>query len=289
MGQQQRDEALDHARLGEPALMLQAHGREPLWPPSVGGDTPGAVASTPRSGLPALRPITYTQTKHWPLDPRAAHRHRLVSGVGTDPVTTAYKMLRTQILQRTRQHGWKTLAITSPGFGEGKTLTAVNLAITLAREVNRTVLLIDSDLQRPSVAACFGYAPSAGLADYLAGSAALPDLLVNPGIERLVILPGRGRVENSSEALSSPKMIELVQELRDRYPERLVVIDLPPLLVADDALAFSPYVDAMLLVAEEGKTSRDDLRRAVKLLDDVNIIGTVLNKSTSVRPASHGN
>jgi len=289
MGQQQRDDALDPARLGEAVLVLQSHGREPLPPQSVGTDNVGTAASTLRSGLPALRPITYTQTKRWPLDRLAAQRHRLISGMGTDPVTIAYKMLRTQVLQRTRQHGWKTLAITSPAFGEGKTLTAVNLAITLAREVNRTVLLIDLDLQRPSVAACFGYVPSAGLADYLTGVAALPEILVNPGIERLVMLPGRGRVENSSEALSSPKMTELVQELRDRYPERLVIIDLPPLLVADDALAFSPYVDAMLLVAEEGKTSRDDLRRAVKLLDGVNIIGTVLNKSTSARPASHGN
>lgn len=288
MAQQQRDEVVDAARFGEAVHVLPSPGREPLTAPNVGVDGVSIAGSLVSTGLPALRPIIYTQTRRWPLDRLAAQRHRLISGVGTDPVTTAYKMLRTQVLRRTRQHGWKTLAVTSPGFGEGKTLTAVNLAITLAREVNRTVLLIDLDLQRPSVANCFGYVPSAGLADYLAGTAALPDILVNPGIERLVILPGKGCLENSSEALSSPKMIELVQELRDRYPERLVVIDLPPLLVADDALAFSPYVDAMLLVAAEGKTSRDALRQAVKLLDGVNIVGTVLNKSTSARPASHG-
>ena len=103
--------------------------------------------------------------------------------------------------------------------------------------------------------------------------------MFNPGIDRMVVLPGREPIFNSSEMLSSPKMIALVDELKTRYPSRIVIFDLPPLLATDDALAFSPYVDAILLVAEEGKTSKEDLLQVKNILKDSNIIGTVLNNA----------
>ena len=104
-------------------------------------------------------------------------------------------------------------------------------------------------------------------------------MLFNPSIERLVVLPGRETMLNSSEALSAPTMVHLVEELKNRYPSRLVIFDLPPILSSDDALAFSPYIDAVLLVIEEGKTSSDELAQSLEILQPVNIIGTVLNKS----------
>ena len=94
------------------------------------------------------------------------------------------------------------------------------------------------------------------------------------------MLPGRGSMTNSSEMLSSPKMVQLVDELKNRYPGRIIIFDMPPLFYADDVLAFSPYVDASLLVLEEGKTKDEELVRAVDLLSSTNIIGTVLNKSS---------
>ena len=181
-----------------------------------------------------------------------------------------------------KDNHWNTLAITSPGTGEGKTLTSVNLAISLAREVNHTVLLVDLDLRRPSVSSCFGYAPEYGLNDYLEYNISLSEILINPEIERLVILPGREATFNSSELLSSPKMVELVDELKTRYPTRIVIFDMPPMLIADDVLVFTPYVDAFLLVIEEGKTKENELLRSVDLLKQSNVIGTVLNKSTEV-------
>jgi capsular exopolysaccharide synthesis family protein len=188
-------------------------------------------------------------------------------------------MLRTQVLQRMNAHQWNALAITSPGSGQGKTLTAINLAISLAREVRHTVLLADFDLRNPSIHKYFDFAPRYGINDYLVYDTPLPEILLNPGIERLVILPGRESLFNSSEMLASPKMTQLVTELKDRYPSRFVLFDLPPLLSADDALAFAPFVDSVLLILEEGKTKRDDVQRAVGLLHHTNIIGTVLNKS----------
>ncbi len=223
--------------------------------------------------------ISYSKTRTFQVSPSVLRKYRVITGREADSATTAYKMLRTQVLQRMKEKGWNALAITSPGNGEGKTLTAVNLAISLAREVNHTVLLVDLDLRRPSVHQFFGYKPEQGLSDHLLADAPLHEILFNPGMERLVVLPGREPMFNSSEVLSSPKMVQLVEELKNRYPSRLVLFDLPPLLSADDVLAFAPYVDAALVVIEDGETSKTQLAQAMGYLKATNILGTVLNKS----------
>jgi protein-tyrosine kinase len=81
--------------------------------------------------------------------------------------------------------------------------------------------------------------------------------------------------------LRSPKMLSLVDELKSRYPDRYVIVDLPPVLAADDALSFSPYIDAMLLVAEDGSTKTEHLEKSLDVLKDAQIIGTVLNKASA--------
>ena len=224
--------------------------------------------------------IEYTQTRVVPVSHDVLRRSRVIAGLGAGPVTDAYGMLRTRVLHRLRQNAWQALAVTSPGQGEGKTLTAVNLAVSLAREVNHTVLLVDFDLRRPSIHRYFGYQPKKGLSDYLNGSATVGELLFNPSLDRLVVLPNTVPMSNSSEILSSPTLVRLVEDLKSRYPDRLVIFDLPPLLSTDDALAFSPYVDAVLMVVEEGRTRRSQLERSVETLaGNAALLGTVLNKS----------
>jgi len=214
-----------------------------------------------------------------PID--VLERNRLVAAVPDHEMTDAYRILRTRVLHAMNSNRWNALAITSPATGSGKTLTAINLAMSLAREVNRTVLLADFDLRNPCVHKYFGYEPQLGLSDYLFHDTPLQDILFSPSVDRLAVLPGRESVHNSSEMLRSPKMITLVEELKQRYTERLVIFDLPPILAVDDALAFAPYTDAMLMVAENGATQREDLETALKILKDTPLIGTVLNKSES--------
>lgn len=229
---------------------------------------------------PAGLSIEYTQTRMLAPDPAAMRDAKLISDTASgDAVTDAYRMLRTRTLRAMDDHGWHSLAITSPGAGEGKTLTAINLAMSIAREVNRTVLLVDLDLRRPSVHKFFGFDIEHGISEYLADGIPLEELLINPSVERFVILPGSGRVENSSELLNSPRMRSLSAELAQRYPERIVIYDLPPVLVVDDALAFSPLVDAFLLVVEEGGTQAEEILAAYDVLSQANILGTVLNKA----------
>jgi capsular exopolysaccharide synthesis family protein len=243
------------------------------------GDTP--VAARPSTPAPATPlEINYTQTRTTQTAPSVQRNHRVIGGMPNSDFADAYKILRTQVLQRLKDNNWNVLAVTSPGEDEGKTLTAINLAISLAMEVSYTVLLVDANLRHPSIHEHLGISAGKGLSNYLLDDVPLPELLLHPdNLEGVVILPGGRAVQNSAELLNSPKMVHLVEEVKNRYPGRIVIFDLPPVLSAADALAFAPYVDATLLVLEEGKTTQDDTRRTVELLDCTNVLGTVLNKA----------
>jgi protein-tyrosine kinase len=239
--------------------------------------------------LPSGRPpgvIEYTNTRVYTPQADALESHRIVNPAASVPAAAAFRMLRTQVMQRMDERGWRSIAVLSPNANDGKTTTAINLAISLANNHQHTVLLVDCDLKQPAIAATMGIAPEFGSDDVLSGRARVEQCLYHPaGFDRLVVLPARAALENSSEALSGPRGRELVSELRDRYPERVVVFDLPPIMGADDALAFLPLVDCGLMVLAEGATRRDDLLRCMELVAKTPIVGTVLNRSTTVASA----
>ncbi|MES9971385.1 MAG: CpsD/CapB family tyrosine-protein kinase [Candidatus Thiodiazotropha sp.] len=234
------------------------------------------VRQTQEPKLPAK--ITYTKTKLVEVSRDRLREMRVIVGDANDSISDQYKVLRTHVLQRLKANQWNSLAITSPNEGCGKTLTSINLAISIAREVNHTVLLVDLDLRRPSIHSYFYNEERPGISEYLKEEYDLSEILFNPNIDRLVVLPGNKSFSNSSEMLSSPNMVHLVDELKNRYPNRIVIFDMPPLLSCDDVIAFSPYIDAVMLVVEEGNTRKDELKRAYDLINS-NILGTVLNKS----------
>ncbi|MET0070405.1 MAG: CpsD/CapB family tyrosine-protein kinase [Candidatus Thiodiazotropha sp.] len=226
-----------------------------------------------------LTKITYTSTKSINIPAEFLREKRVYSGNKNDSIFDQYKVLRTHVLQSLKSNQWNSLAITSPNENCGKTLTSINLAISIAREVNQSVLLVDLDLRRPSILPHFMDEKLPGISDFISEDKELSELLINPGLERLVILPGNESIENSSEMLSSPRVVKLVDELKNRYPNRIVIFDMPPILSCDDVIAFSPYVDALMLVIEEGVTRKDELKRAYELASKSNIVGVVLNKS----------
>jgi capsular exopolysaccharide synthesis family protein len=190
----------------------------------------------------------------------------------------AYNILRTKVLQQMHRHNWNMAAVTSPAIGNGKTTTAVNLATSIARSANHTVLLVDLNLHNPSVHEHFGVEPVFGITDVVSGKVGFEDAVFNPGIPRLTVLPGSEKINHSSEFLSSSRMEQFVSEIRSRYPRRIVLFDMPPTLGSADVLAFLPLVQAVLLVLEAGQTSRSQLHRVMKTLEQARIIGTVLNR-----------
>jgi protein-tyrosine kinase len=225
--------------------------------------------------------ILYSRTKVFTPPPGHLERNRIMNPDAAEPAAVAYRMLRTQVLQRLDARAWRSLAIFSAGAEDGKTTTAINLAINLAIDRSHTVLLVDFDFKHPTLAARLGLAPEFGADDALTGRAPLEDCLYHPeGFDRLVVLPARGPLSNSSEILSGPRNRDLVAELRARYPERIIIFDLPPVLQADDALSFAPLVECGLVVAAEGRTRRNDLVRTIELLSNTPLVGTVLNRAT---------
>lgn len=241
------------------------------------GSEPVSNAST--AGRAPER-IVYTQTRVFTPAAAVLERNRILNPASADAASVAFRMLRTQVLQRMDANAWRSLAIFSPAAADGKTTTAINLAVSLASDRLHTVLLVEFDFKRPSMGAKLGLTPQFGADDALLGRAALEDCLYHPeGFDRLVVLPARAPIADSSEILAGPRSRAIVAEIRARYPERLIVYDLPPVMSADDALAFAPLVECGLVVAAEGQTRRSDLARTVELLHKTPLVGTVLNRA----------
>src|SRR5262249_24952136 len=181
-------------------------------------DAPRALESMPKQG--PIGAINYTSTRVVPTSPEHLETQRVVSPGARGPAAAGFRMLRTQVLQRMSAHRWRTLAIFSPSAGEGRTTTAVNLAMQIANDQDHTVLLVDLDLRRPAVAATLGYTPERGVEDVLAGAAEVRDCLFHPeGCDRLVVLPARAAVGPSSEVLAGLRFRGPVAEVRSRYEE----------------------------------------------------------------------
>jgi len=226
-----------------------------------------------------IRP-DYNETKVQTVDFQNLEEKRVISICHDNLIADRIKILRTQILQTIQQNnGGNTLLIASANPGEGRSLIAANLAISISQQIDGTVLLVDADLRKPSIHELFELDVEEGLSEYLKKKAALPNILVNPGIPRLVILPGGKPINNSSELLSAPRMQSLVKEIKERYPDRFIIFDSPPLLTSADPLVLARYMDGIIIVVEAEKTKKDDLARIFELLKDRPVIGTVFNKA----------
>lgn len=221
----------------------------------------------------------YIKSKHVEFDRRAIAENRCVGALVGSCEIDAYKVLRTQISQLTKEEGRNTIMVTSARPGEGKTLTSINLSLSIAKEFDQTVLLVDCDLKQQSIHKILGIESQKGLVDYLVNGTDLSELIMWPGIEKFTLMSGGRALPDSSELLGSPRMKELITEMKDRYTDRYVIFDVPPLLVGADALAFAPLMDAILVVVEAGKTSVQDVNNAISLLPKEKILGLVLNKS----------
>lgn len=227
---------------------------------------------------------TYSQSKAIKLNPEIILANRCIAYLTRTPETEAYRVLRTRIMQliKARGNAGNTILVTSSLPGEGKTLTAINLAFTFARDFMHTVLLVDADLRKQSVHEHLGYAKDKGLVDYLVDDCPISDLICWPGVEKLSLISGGRPITESAELLASPRMKELVSELKGRYPERFIIFDSSPVLAAADVQAFVPLVDYILFVVQAEKTSMEDVDHALQFLPQEKILGFVLNRAKTV-------
>jgi protein-tyrosine kinase len=219
---------------------------------------------------------------------RDACRERRLLVKGDDEkdsaAVAAYRMLRTRLLHRARVKQWVTIAVTSAGPNDGKTLTALNLAFSMAREKSREIVLLDMDMRNPSVCRTLGVEPKRQLRDYLELGGDTQGLFFSFGNENLLISGSTHPTDEASELLSSPRFDQLLGDLKQGTVNPVILIDLPPVLVTDDALVVAPKIDAILVVASEGLTSRADLTKTLHLLSEFPIAGVVLNRAVETTP-----
>jgi Mrp family chromosome partitioning ATPase len=235
-------------------------------------------ASQTGAAAPAPAPADYRPVK---LDRGHLEANRIVSLDGADPRAGRFDMLRTQVVKRMADNNWQMLAITSPKAGCGKTVTSVNLALSLARQPDRGVLLIDLDLRNPHVANYLGFEPRYRLLDVVLGEVPLNEALVAPEVPGagLLVLGNSQAIGNSAELISSVHMREMVTALRRRFADYIIMFDMSPMLATDDMLAFMPLIDCMMLVAAVGQTAVGDIEECERHVRPENYLGIVLNKS----------
>jgi protein-tyrosine kinase len=230
--------------------------------------------------------VEYRQTKVFNLNPNELRKNKLYSLFKNNKMTDYFDIAKGQLLKKLDQLKGNCIIVTSVHPGEGKTFTSINLAISMAREHDRTVMIVDTDLRNPwrshrdFANDFFSITPEKGLVDYLENSAELEEIILNPGINKLTIIPAGRRATNSAELLSSPRMEHLVKELKTRYGnERIVLFDCPASLACVDPMVFAQLVDGVLFVVESDRTTNDELKKAMALFKDNPILGVIFNKS----------
>ena len=261
----------------------RAKGRDVKTPTQSGG-------ASPRPPLPVGRPAPAFTTnagellhgREVELSSSHLEAHRIVAHNVADPRARSFDMLRTQVLHSMDERGSRCIAVTSPTAGSGKTVTALNLAFSLARQEDRSVLLLDLDLQRPQVANALGIKCEQGLLSVLEGQVALRDAVLEThiGDYHCSVLPTEKPSMHSSELIGSRAMRGLLQEIRAGSPTQIVVLDLPPVLAGDDVISIVPHLDCVLLVAAVGFSTVQEIKECSRLLQSTEIVRLVLNKST---------
>lgn len=250
----------------------------PSMDPSIG--FPGGSRSSPLD----------TQIRDVHLDAAHLEAARIVAHGASSQHGRYYDMLRTQVLQEMDKKSWQFLAVTSPTAGCGKTVTACNLAVSIARLPERSVLLVDLDLRKPMVADYLGVRGTGGVLSVLEGRGTLSSAIVqaNIGPNSLLVLPGSVSSAGSSEWMASQTMSTLLQTIKRDFRSHIVIFDLPPILLGDDVISILPRTDAALLVAGVGSTSVSDIKECQKHLQRTPVVRVVVNKATETAGSYYG-
>jgi protein-tyrosine kinase len=212
------------------------------------------------------------------LDPTHLERHRIVSFAMKDRHHVAFNLLRTKVYRVLKEKGWTSIGVTSPTSGCGKTTVAVNLALSLARLPECKTVLLDLDLVSPAVGRMLGISEGICLKQYLEGAAELEQCFLQ--ITNNLVVGMSGHPLNSGYELPDEKGKEILHAVKTFLQPKVVLVDLPPLLSTDRALAFLPYVDCSLLVIASGTTTAREIDECKRQLGNTETyLGVVLNKT----------
>jgi receptor protein-tyrosine kinase len=269
-------------RLDQLNKASQEPGAAPVAPPRAERvATPARVSEPPvEAGEPVSRAVQIDLARLndmgmvTPDHPRSA-------------IAEEYRVIKRPLLKNassrsaSRVDDGNLIMVTSALPGEGKSFTALNLAISMAMELDHTVLLVDADVSKPSVLRTLGLPPERGLMDVLVdASVDLPDVLLRTNIEKLSILPAGNTSQRATELLASEGMNRLLDEMASRYSDRIIVFDSPPLLVTTEARALATHMGQIVLVVEAERTTHTAVKQALATIEACPMKMMLLNKST---------
>lgn len=276
-------EAIEKARLAREA---QAAGGGKAR--SAG--TTALADPTPASGAAVATGADARLWEALPLIPSDAARlksRRIVSVDKGHPASANFDILRTRLLKICRDNGWRRIAVTSPTKGCGKSLVALNLALSLTRSGDLRGALVELDLRAPSLAGTLGVKPEHMITDYLSGAKPMEACGVRIA-PTLAVFPADRWSSGSAELLMSPDATGRIREMSTCLAPDMMIFDLSPLFVSDDAQAFLQQVDAVLLVAAGGQTTAAQIIECERLVENGSqFLGVVMNKSEDLDPESY--
>jgi capsular exopolysaccharide synthesis family protein len=266
--------ALRTSRLAPPAVTVTM----PIDVPSQGSApepaiiAPAAAVATPGTAAPTVPSADAVENLIVRLNPL------LVAGRAPKSLAAEqYRSLRTRLALAEGAAALRTVLITSPQKGEGKSVTAANLALTMAQELQRRVVIVEADLRKPSLQHLFGLPPGVGLADYLSGAAELKDAMRFLPEHNHTVIPAGSTPMNPAELLGSTAMRRMLDHLRTRFDR--VILDTPPVLPLADVAILAPLVDGALMVVRAGVTPKPAIENALRSFDSSRLLGVVLNES----------
>jgi protein-tyrosine kinase len=241
-------------------------------PPAVSRVEPPAVGRVepPPIGFAPAAPATGRHRAAADIDPR------LVAASSPQSIAAEqYRLLRTRVTRAENGRAFRSIIVTSPNKGDGKSLTAANLALTMAQDPQQRVLLLDADLRRPSIHRLFGIPETPGLSDILMGGATLEESLVVVPDQRLTVLPSGLVPAQPAELLGSSGMRRLLDLLRTRFDR--ILIDMPPVAPLADVSIASTMADGVLMIVRAGATPKPAIERALSSIEGAKVLGLVLN------------
>jgi len=261
------EEALKHReerQLSPPGNGRPGSGLPDAYDDSVEGEDPGTKHTSSNTGIK--------------FDPVSVSPYLVSINRQDSPYVENYRKIRTSIISKTRENSGTTIMVTSSLMGEGKTITAVNLAVVMARGVDHAVLLVDADLRRPSIHKYLGIDVDKGLSDYLDDeSTDISDILIKTAIGKLFILPAGNPKDNPSELLTSMRMQNLVKELKLHHKDWYIIFDTGPLLLSAEASTLGSWMDGVVFVIQEGRTPQKTVMQGFELIKSANLLGVVMN------------
>jgi protein-tyrosine kinase len=230
------------------------------------------VVDPPAIGFAPATPVSPAVARHASthVDPRL-----VAANAPQSLAAEQYRLLRTRVTRAENGRAFRSIIITSPNKGDGKSLTAANLALTMAQDPQQRVLLLDADLRRPSIHRLFGISETPGLSDILMGGATLDESLVTVPDQRLTVLPSGLIPSQPAELLGSTGMRRLLDALRARFDR--ILIDMPPVAPLADVAIASTMADGVLMIVRAGVTPKPAIERALSAIEGGKVLGLVLN------------